>query len=185
MYIVWWRLTINRWCCRCIKVGDHGGKAERSDWNDQGLFCISVWSYIYNNKWEYISFAFYFIILNYIFSIKVFEIYYIKSTEKKGKSFRNHSLHGKIAASVLLKLFINGNERCIKTRIMHARNYIIHVVQLCKNERKCTSLTILYYIRIHVEIFNINWRDVQTKNVANNVDMSCLRAPWQNGPYKN
>ena len=27
----------------------------------------------------------------------------------------------------------------------------------------------------------INWRDVQTKNV----DMSCLRAPWQNGPYKN
>ena len=31
----------------------------------------------------------------------------------------------------------------------------------------------------------INWRDVQTKNVANNVDMSCLRAPWQNGPYKN
>jgi len=32
---------------------------------------------------------------------------------------------------------------------------------------------------------NINWRDVETKNVANNVDMSCLRAPWQNGPYKN
>jgi len=31
---------------------------------------------------------------------------------------------------------------------------------------------------------NINWRDVQTKNVANNVDMSCLRTPWQNGPYK-
>ena len=32
--------------------------------------------------------------------------------------------------------------------------------------------------------YNINWRDVQTKNVVNNVDMSCLRAPWQNGPYK-
>ena len=32
---------------------------------------------------------------------------------------------------------------------------------------------------------NINWRDDQTKNVVNNVDMSCLRAPWQNGPYKN
>jgi len=31
----------------------------------------------------------------------------------------------------------------------------------------------------------INWRDVQTKNVVNIVDMSCLRAPWQNGPYKN
>ena len=32
---------------------------------------------------------------------------------------------------------------------------------------------------------NINWRDVQTKNVVNNVDMSNLRAPWQNDPYKN
>ena len=31
----------------------------------------------------------------------------------------------------------------------------------------------------------INWRDVQTKNVVNHVDMSCLRAPWPNGPYKN
>ena len=25
-----------------------------------------------------------------------------------------------------------------------------------------------------------NWRDVQRKNVVNNVDMSSLRAPWQN-----
>ena len=32
---------------------------------------------------------------------------------------------------------------------------------------------------------NINGRDVQRKNVVNNVDMSSLRAPWQNGPYKN
>jgi len=32
---------------------------------------------------------------------------------------------------------------------------------------------------------NINWRDVQSKNVVNNVDMSSLRAPWKNGPYKN
>ena len=30
---------------------------------------------------------------------------------------------------------------------------------------------------------NINWRDVQRKNVVNNVDMSSLRAPWQIGPY--
>jgi len=35
------------------------------------------------------------------------------------------------------------------------------------------------------EMDNINWRDVQIKNVVNNVDMSSLRAPWQNGPYKN
>ena len=30
----------------------------------------------------------------------------------------------------------------------------------------------------------INWRDVQRKNVINNVDVSSIRAPWQNGPYK-
>jgi len=38
---------------------------------------------------------------------------------------------------------------------------------------------------VNTWLVNINWRDVQTKNVANNVDMSCLRAPWQNCPYKN
>jgi len=32
---------------------------------------------------------------------------------------------------------------------------------------------------------NINWRDVQTKNVVNNADISSLKAPWQNGRYKN
>jgi len=31
----------------------------------------------------------------------------------------------------------------------------------------------------------INWSDVQRKNFVNNVDMSSLRAPWQNGLYKN
>jgi len=31
----------------------------------------------------------------------------------------------------------------------------------------------------------INWRDGQRKNVVNNVDSLSLRAPWQNGPYKN
>jgi len=33
----------------------------------------------------------------------------------KGKALRKHSLHGKTAVSVLLKLFINGNERCHTT----------------------------------------------------------------------
>jgi len=32
--------------------------------------------------------------------------------------------------------------------------------------------------------YYINWRYVQIQNVVNNVDMSSLRAPWQNGPYK-
>jgi len=31
---------------------------------------------------------------------------------------------------------------------------------------------------------NINWSDVQRKNVVNNVDMLSLRTPSQNGPYK-
>jgi len=35
-----------------------------------------------------------------------------------------------------------------------------------------------------VRSYNINWRDVQTKNVVNNVDMSCLRAPWQKWPVQ-
>ena len=32
---------------------------------------------------------------------------------------------------------------------------------------------------LYVDKININWRDVQTKNVVNNVDMSCLTAQWQ------
>jgi len=35
------------------------------------------------------------------------------------------------------------------------------------------------------KLSNINGRDVQRKNVVNNVDKSSLWAPWQNGPYKN
>ena len=34
-------------------------------------------------------------------------------------------------------------------------------------------------------MYNINWRDVQIKNVVNNADISSLRTPWQKGPYKN
>ena len=36
-----------------------------------------------------------------------------------------------------------------------------------------------------VMLININWRDIKRKNVVHIVDMSSLRAPWQNGPYKN
>jgi len=37
----------------------------------------------------------------------------------------------------------------------------------------------------YMYIININWRDVQRKNVVNNEGMSSLRAPWKNGLYKN
>ena len=46
------------------------------------------------------------------------------------------------------------------------------------------KIVLLYSLKL-IHNDNINWRDVKTKNVVNNVDMSCLRAPWQNGPYKN
>jgi len=36
---------------------------------------------------------------------------------RKGKALRKHSPHGKIAGSVLLKLFISGNERCNTTDV--------------------------------------------------------------------
>jgi len=39
--------------------------------------------------------------------------------------------------------------------------------------------------RISIIRNNINKRDIQGKNVVNNVDMSSLSAPWQNGTYKN
>ena len=43
----------------------------------------------------------------------------------------------------------------------------------------------LIYVCAEAYIYNKNWRDVQIKNVVNNVDMSSLRAPWRNGTYKN
>jgi len=47
-----------------------------------------------------------------------------------------------------------------------------------------SSLRCVYMsLRVTVWTNNINWRDVQRKNVVNNVDKSSLRAPWQNGPY--
>ena len=40
------------------------------------------------------------------------------------------------------------------------------------------------YMRL-VYCNNKHWRDVQRKNVVNNLDMSSLRVPWQKSPYKN
>jgi len=41
------------------------------------------------------------------------------------------------------------------------------------------------FFKRNISVYNINGRDVQRKNVVNNVDKSSLWAPWQNGPYKN
>ena len=37
---------------------------------------------------------------------------------------------------------------------------------------------------LNTVINNVNFSNVQSKKVVNNVDMSSSRAPWQNGPYK-
>jgi len=39
----------------------------------------------------------------------------VKIKPMKEKALRKHSLHGKIEASVLLKLFVSDNERCHTT----------------------------------------------------------------------
>jgi len=41
----------------------------------------------------------------------------VKIKLMKGKAVRKHSLNGKIAASILLKLFISGNEKCHTTDV--------------------------------------------------------------------
>jgi len=41
----------------------------------------------------------------------------------------------------------------------------------------CVLRVVTFLYTVIVNINNINGRDVQTKNVVNNVDMSCLRAP--------
>ena len=84
---------------------------------------------------------------------------------------------------------------CAATKCQVRQGFYVLFTLRCKIE---TSLGVFYSFftlmeknKISIACFsfrlcwNINWRDVQTKNVANNVDMSGLRAPWQNGPYKN
>jgi len=48
----------------------------------------------------------------------------------------------------------------------------------------CLSVKLVTGILLRTYCDNINWRDVQRKNVANTVDRSTLRSPIQNGPYK-
>jgi len=50
------------------------------------------------------------------------------------------------------------------------------------HDEKCCCCFILGKYLDFVNI--LNWKDVQRKNVVNNDDMSSLRAPRQNDPYK-
>jgi len=43
------------------------------------------------------------------------DFYWVFDSSEERKALRKHSLNGKIAASVLLKLFVSGNKRCLTT----------------------------------------------------------------------
>ena len=66
-----------------------------------------------------------------------------------------------------------------------SRNYAIPFSMLIYRVKITNCKDCDYWVIIRVSIYNINWRDVQIKNVVNSVDMSSLRASWQNGPYNN
>jgi len=54
-----------------------------------------------------------------------------------------------------------------------------------QNKTGTTCFNICAFFSAHtVHTYNINGRDLQRKNVVNNVDKSSLSAPWQNGPYR-
>ena len=51
----------------------------------------------------------------YIYDSSSMSLFDLNIKLMKGKALRKHSLHEKTAASVLLKLFISGNEWCHTT----------------------------------------------------------------------
>ena len=59
----------------------------------------------------------------------------------KGKALRKHSLHEKTAASVLLKLFISGNECMSRTPFSNVNN--IHVHSMIKSTLISNPLVII------------------------------------------
>jgi len=74
--------------------------------------------------------------------------------------------------------------QCINVIVMHYNGWyavvvFTELVKLClwtQENRLCSDCMVWNSFRS---------RDVQRKNVVNNVDMSSLRAPWQKGPYTN
>jgi len=86
--------------------------------------------------------------------------------------------------------------RCFDSRLIYHSNRIIAFMTCSAGIRLIQYMTKHTYLINYILCWNkmlsfldnkniINWRDVQIKNVVNNVDMPSLRAPWQNDPYKN
>ena len=68
-----------------------------------------------------------------------------------GKVLHNIACMGKIAALVLLKLFINGNEKCHQWHpLAHERNYICKYIQhMIPEHRNTYNYTMTYTTRLH------------------------------------
>ena len=82
----------------------------------------------------------------------------------------SRSLHPSISLSLayMLTSFI-----CITYLLYTMRNNIFEMCSIY-------SSTLVFILKLYI----INWRDVQRKNVVNNVNMSSLRAPWKKWPVK-
>ena len=79
---------------------------------------------------------------------------------------------------------------CQGTRLEWDNLYLLH------NCAKLGTIDLVVCHEVHLAVVNetlqwdnqdhnINWSDVQRKDVVNNVDMSSLKAPWQYDPHKN
>jgi len=63
----------------------------------------------------------------------------------KGKAFGKHSLHGKTAASVLLKLFISRNESLFKPQLYSSSDHkLSRIISLIHNMHEAHSETLLF-----------------------------------------
>jgi len=104
------------------------------------------------------------ILTTYVRSLRLFDrvhisSIYIKHKHKNTKCVPSISV---VFSHLISVLYTSSSEQCISQHV-----HLVH-----------------YKPFVVLAIFdNINWRDVQTKNVANNVDMSCLRAKGQTIGY--
>jgi len=63
----------------------------------------------------------------------------------KGKALRKHSLRGKIAASVLLKLFISGNEGCHNKDKAGFWSYLTFTMNTA-------AMTLFFFMSLYAEV---------------------------------
>ena len=107
---------------------------------------------------------------NYI----LLEICFNGPTIKKARHYRQ--VQGEMTITGLTLWFVNRNHNLFVERINVDIQFVACMLP---------KLQEFFFNYLHQWPYNKNWRDVQKTNVFNNVYMSSLWAPWQNGPYKN